>query len=245
MEGLSVEDVLEWKCQMAWEVREEVVSVDHHHVVEDHFIQKIAAMSVVNVGIMLEIAIVTEVAVGEGAGPTHDPARGPVLVHGIVAPGHEVVHAAVHVRALQETDLQKTGPLGTGPEIVIGHQRTDQDQGTEVPRIDLARGIVGVHARLQTALKAAPVPGLGQGAGVAIPRTGMATPRMMLATSETSTPLFCECALQQVSSLLLPFLCQFPLMFQVLGCLVFLLWNQILLKYNTSDLCSVSLTHHS
>jgi hypothetical protein len=31
--------------------------------------------------------------------------------------------------------------------------------------------------------------------GVGIPRTGMGTPRMMLATSETVTPLFCECVL--------------------------------------------------
>lgn len=147
-------------------------------------------MSVVNVGIMPEIAIVIEVAVGEGAGPTHDLARGPVLVHGIAAPGHEAVHAAVLVHVLQGTDLQKTGPLETGPEIVIDLQRTGQDQGTEVRRIDLARGIVGVRAHLQTALKAAPVPGLGQGAGVAIPRTGMPTPRTMFATSETSTPLF-------------------------------------------------------
>lgn len=29
--------------------------------------------------------------------------------------------------------------------------------------------------------------------GVAIPRTGMATPRMMRATSKTFAPLFCEC----------------------------------------------------
>jgi hypothetical protein len=52
---------------MAWVEREVVVFVVHHHGVEGHFIQKIAAMNVVNVGIMLVIATVTEVAV-EGAG---------------------------------------------------------------------------------------------------------------------------------------------------------------------------------
>ena len=52
---------------MAWEEREVVVFVVHHHGVEDHFIQRIAAMNVVNVAIMLEIATVTGVAV-EGAG---------------------------------------------------------------------------------------------------------------------------------------------------------------------------------
>lgn len=52
---------------MAWEEREVVVIVVHHPDVEDHFTQRIAAMNVVNVGIMLEIATVTGVAV-EGAG---------------------------------------------------------------------------------------------------------------------------------------------------------------------------------
>lgn len=52
---------------MAWEEREVVVIVVHHPGVEDHFTQRIAAMNVVNVGIMLEIATVTGVAV-EGAG---------------------------------------------------------------------------------------------------------------------------------------------------------------------------------
>lgn len=52
---------------MAWAEREVVVIVVHHHGVEDHFTQRIAAMNVVNVGIMLEIATVTGVAV-EGAG---------------------------------------------------------------------------------------------------------------------------------------------------------------------------------
>lgn len=53
---------------MAWEEREVVVTVVHHPGVEDHFIQRIAAMNVVNVGIMLEIATVTGVAVEEGVG---------------------------------------------------------------------------------------------------------------------------------------------------------------------------------
>lgn len=52
---------------MAWEGREVAVFVDHHHGGEDPFIQKIVAMSVVNAGIMPEIAIVTGAAV-EGAG---------------------------------------------------------------------------------------------------------------------------------------------------------------------------------
>jgi len=52
---------------MAWEEREVVVIVVHHPGVEDHFTQRIAAMNVVNVDIMLEIATVTGVAV-EGAG---------------------------------------------------------------------------------------------------------------------------------------------------------------------------------
>jgi len=56
-----------WRCRMAWEEREVVVIVVHHLGVEDHFTQRIAAMNVVNVGIMLEIATVTGVAV-EGAG---------------------------------------------------------------------------------------------------------------------------------------------------------------------------------
>jgi hypothetical protein len=53
---------------MAWEEREAAVSVDHHLDGEDPFIQKIAAMNVVNVGIMHEIVIVIGVAVEAGAG---------------------------------------------------------------------------------------------------------------------------------------------------------------------------------
>jgi len=53
---------------MAWEEREVAVFVDHHRGGVDPFIQRIVAMSVVNVGIMLEIAIVTGVAVEEEAG---------------------------------------------------------------------------------------------------------------------------------------------------------------------------------
>lgn len=48
---------------MAWEEREVAVFVDHHLGEEDLFIQRIAVMSVVNVGIMLAIAIVTGVVV--------------------------------------------------------------------------------------------------------------------------------------------------------------------------------------
>lgn len=56
---------------MAWEEREVVVIVVHHPGVEDHSTQRIAAMNVGNVGIMLEIATVTGVAV-EGAGAGMD-----------------------------------------------------------------------------------------------------------------------------------------------------------------------------
>lgn len=48
---------------MAWEEKEVAVFVDHHHGEEDLFIPRIDAMNVVNVGIMLEIAIVTGVVV--------------------------------------------------------------------------------------------------------------------------------------------------------------------------------------
>lgn len=52
---------------MAWEERGVAVFVGHHHGEEDPFILRIGAMNVVNVGIMLEIAIVTGVVV-EAAG---------------------------------------------------------------------------------------------------------------------------------------------------------------------------------
>lgn len=174
---------------MAWVEREVVVIVVHHHGVEDHFTQRIAAMNVVNVGIMLEIATVTGVAVeGAGAGHTRVPAQGLVPAPGTVAPGHVVAHAVALALA-----LQKTGLLETDLGIMIVHQRTGQDPGTEVLRTGPVPETMGARVHPRTTLKAVPNPGLGQGAGVAIPWTGMATPRMMLATSKTFAPLFCEC----------------------------------------------------
>lgn len=188
---------------MAWEEKEVAVFVDHHHGEEDLFILRIDAMSVVNVGIMLEIAIVTGVVVEvAGAGHTQDHAQGLAPAPGTVAPGHAVVRAAALVLDLPGIDLQKTGLL----EIMIGHQRTGQDPETKVPRTGLAPGTMDAPVHPQTTLKVVPVPDLAQGAGVGIRRTGMGTPRTMLATSETVTPLFCEC--------LLSCLCQSPLMFR-------------------------------
>lgn len=65
---LSVGAEFGWRCRMAWEEREVAVFVDRHHGEEGPSIQRIVAMSVVNVGIMLEIAIVTGVVVEAGAG---------------------------------------------------------------------------------------------------------------------------------------------------------------------------------
>lgn len=146
-------------------------------------------MNVVNVAIMLEIATVTGVAVeGAGAGHTHVLAQGPAPAPGTVVPDHAVAPAAGLALA-----LQKTGLLETDLGIMIGHQRTGQDPEIEVLRTGPVPGTMDARVHPRTTLKAVPTPGLGQGAGVAIPWTGMVTPRMMLATSKTFAPLFCEC----------------------------------------------------
>jgi len=102
---------------------------------------------------------------GGCSGPTHDPVQGLAPAPGTVAPDHAVAHAVALVLVLPGTDLQKTGLLETGLEIVIGHQRTGQDPGTEVLRTGLAPGTMDAPVHLQTALKAVLTPGLGQGAG--------------------------------------------------------------------------------